>query len=410
MNDLKMRKKIPTLLLMLSMTVGYGQAQITQQSEAKARDAVVYKAVFYFPKGQGRWTANNEPAKMLQLLNWAKADTTRLISIVGWADNSGNDEANKKISLFRARTIRDHLVEKGISANRVSFEGQGVDMKTSSAEARRANIYGIAVPVQPRPETKPIPEKPNPQPVETKPTPPVVEKPQRPLPVVTEPIAPVVEKAISRWYVGIELGMPFGVSNFSSFAQSKTYSAFEAGILGGYRFSPLLSAELGITFGSLRLGTDGCCSDYWMGADGERYLAPVPGMKCYSYNDIYSSVSMQQYALRLNVDVLQIVNPDWDKRWRLAFSPAIYGIRTKATIKERGSKDNIVRRDGQFQFGIGASIGGGYQLTENLGVGLRSGLARVFGKQFDGIRPSSHDNNMIWNNTLALTWRFKDNK
>lgn len=216
-------------------------------------------------------------------------------------------------------------------------------------------------------------------------------------------------RTAARWYAGIELGMPLGVSTFTSFASSGK-AGFEGGVLGGYRISPLLSVEAGISTGTMRLGASKCCSDYWLGADGVRYLEQVTGMDSYSYKDIYSSVSVQQYALRLNVDLLQIVRPNWDKRWSLTVSPAIYGIGTQATLKENGTKTTIVKRNGRFRFGAGAAIGGSYQVTGNLGIGLRSGVVWVSGGRFDGITPTDHKENMIWNNTMTLIWRFGSNQ
>ena len=213
----------------------------------------------------------------------------------------------------------------------------------------------------------------------------------------------------ARWYAGIELGMPLGVSTFSSFA-SAGKAGFAGGVLGGYRISPLLSVEAALSAGTMRLGASKCCSDYWLGADGVRYLEQVAGMDSYSYKDVYSSVSVQQYALRLHVDLLQIVRPDWDKRWSLTVSPAIYGIGTQATLKENGTKTTLVERDGRFRFGAGAGIGGSYQVTGNLGIGLRSGVVWVSGGRFDGITPTDHKENMIWNNTVTLIWRFGSNQ
>lgn len=213
----------------------------------------------------------------------------------------------------------------------------------------------------------------------------------------------------ARWYAGIELGMPLGVSTFSSFA-SAGKAGFAGGVLGGYRISPLLSVEAALSAGTMRLGAGKCCSDYWLGADGVRYLEQVAGMDSYSYKDVYSSVSVQQYAMRLHVDLLQIVRPDWDKRWSLTVSPAIYGIGTQATLKENGTKTTLVERDGRFRFGAGAGIGGSYQVTGNLGIGLRSGVVWVSGGRFDGITPTDHKENMIWNNTVTLIWRFGSNQ
>ncbi|MEG0836023.1 MAG: hypothetical protein RR413_11325 [Christensenellaceae bacterium] len=137
-------------------------------------------------------------------------------------------------------------------------------------------------------------------------------------------------------------------------------------------------------------------------------MSPVAGIDSYSYRDIHSSVSMQQYTLRLNIDMLQIVNPDWQKRWSLHVSPAIYGINSTATLKT--SSATILKQGSRFQFGASVGIGVGYQITANLGVGVRSGTAWVFGKHFDGITTTDHSDNMIWNNALTLTWRFGCNR
>ena len=46
------------------------------------------------------------------------------------------------------------------------------------------------------------------------------------------------------WYVGVEGGMPFGFSTFSSFGHDKTQLGWAAGLYGGYRFNSIFSAEL----------------------------------------------------------------------------------------------------------------------------------------------------------------------
>lgn len=79
------------------------------------------------------------------------------------------------------------------------------------------------------------------------------------------------------WYVGLEGGMPFGISTFSSFGADKTRIGYAIGIYGGYRLNPVLSAELSMKWGKTALSARECCaaSGYWLGADGTRYYAPV---------------------------------------------------------------------------------------------------------------------------------------
>lgn len=213
-----------------------------------------------------------------------------------------------------------------------------------------------------------------------------------------------------RWYVGVQGGTPFGLSSLSSFGEDKTRAGYNFGALAGYRISPLLSAEFSAMFGRMNLSANSCCADYFLGADRMRYLSPVAGMTNYSYRDIQSSVFMQQYALRLHVDMLQLANPNFNKRWSITLSPAIYGVGTRATIRTSADKAEIYKADGRFGFGLGADIGIGYQITEQLGIRVMSGLNFVMGKQIDAMPDCDHNENMIWNNNLALTWRLGPRK
>lgn len=65
----------------------------------------------------------------------------------------------------------------------------------------------------------------------------------------------------SGWYVGAEGGVPFGFGSFSSFGHDKTRAGYNAGLYGGYRFNPVLSAELSVKWGQTTLSAHGCCVD-----------------------------------------------------------------------------------------------------------------------------------------------------
>ena len=79
------------------------------------------------------------------------------------------------------------------------------------------------------------------------------------------------------WYVGIEGGMPFGFSTFSSFGHDKTHLGWAAGLYGGYRFNSIFSAELSAKYGEMNLSAQDCCVErnYWLGSDGMLYNAQV---------------------------------------------------------------------------------------------------------------------------------------
>ena len=66
------------------------------------------------------------------------------VDIFGWADHTGGDNINSRITSMRAEALRDYLVEQGISASRVKrVEGCGKDTNLTgedrlSVKARRA--------------------------------------------------------------------------------------------------------------------------------------------------------------------------------------------------------------------------------------------------------------------------------
>ena len=64
------------------------------------------------------------------------------------------------------------------------------------------------------------------------------------------------------WYVGVEGGMPFGFSTFSSFGHDKTHLGWAAGLYGGYRFNSIFSAELSVMYGEYQylLDTNMACA------------------------------------------------------------------------------------------------------------------------------------------------------
>lgn len=212
------------------------------------------------------------------------------------------------------------------------------------------------------------------------------------------------------WYVGVKGGGSLGVSTLTSFGADKTRMGYHAGILGGYEFSPLFSAEISASIGKIGLSADNDCWDYWLGADGMRYIASVLGQQGHYYNELYSSVAVQQYGVHINIDALQLFNRNAANRWSVLLSPAIYGIGTRATIKTIAGNSRVSRGDNQFQMGYGGDVGVAYRLTDRLGLRLSSGVVFVAGSHFDGVPASVHSQNYIWNNSLSLTWSFGKRK
>ena len=212
-------------------------------------------------------------------------------------------------------------------------------------------------------------------------------------------------KTISQgWYVGIEGGMPFGFSTFSSFGHDKTHLGWAAGLYGGYRFNSIFSAELSAKYGEMNLSAQDCCVErnYWLGSDGVLYKAGVLGMDSWEYANLKSHVRMGQYGARVNINLLGLFPQTADSRWDLAVSPHIYAVTTKADIQTIADEAKVMKGSTNWHLGYGADLQVGYQLTSCLKLGIYSGLTRLTGERLDGMPKHLHKNNFVWESGIRL--------
>ena len=206
------------------------------------------------------------------------------------------------------------------------------------------------------------------------------------------------------WYVGIEGGMPFGFSTFSSFGHDKTHLGWAAGLYGGYRFNSIFSAELSAKYGEMNLSAQDCCVErnYWLGSDGMLYNAGVLGMDSWEYANLKSHVRMGRYGARVNVNLLGLFHKTANSRWDLAVSPHIYAVTTKADIQTIADDAKVMKGSTNWHLGYGADLQVGYQLTSCLKLGIYSGLTRLTGERMDGMPEHLHKNNFVWESGVRL--------
>lgn len=216
-------------------------------------------------------------------------------------------------------------------------------------------------------------------------------------------------KTISQgWYVGVEGGMPFGFSTFSSFGHDKTHLGWAAGLYGGYRFNSIFSAELSAKYGEMNLSAQDCCVErnYWLGSDGVLYKAGVLGMDSWEYANLKSHVRMGWYGARVNVNLLGLFHKTANSRWDLAVSPHIYAVTTKADIQTIADDAKVMKGSTNWHLGYGADLQVGYQLTSCLKLGIYSGLTRLTGERMDGMPEHLHKNNFVWESGIRLGISF----
>lgn len=214
------------------------------------------------------------------------------------------------------------------------------------------------------------------------------------------------------WYVGIEGGMPFGLSTFSSFGHDKTRLGWSAGIYGGYRFNSIFSAELSAKYGEMNLAAQDCCVErnYWLGSDGVLYKASVLGMDSWEYANLKSHVKMGQYGARVNVNLLGLFHRTANSRWEVAVSPHIYAVTTQADIRTIADDAEVSEGSTNWHFGYGADLQVGYQLTSCLKLSIYSGLTRLTGSRMDGMPKHLHKNNFVWESGIRLGFNLSKKK
>ena len=214
------------------------------------------------------------------------------------------------------------------------------------------------------------------------------------------------------WYLGVDGGLPFGLSTFSSFGHDKTHLGWAAGIYGGYRFNPIFSAELSARYGEVNLSAQDCCVErnYWLGSDGMLYKASVLGMDSWEYTQLKSHVRMGWYGARVHLNLLGLLRNTAHSRWTVAVSPHLYAVTTCADIQTLADHAEVMKGSTRWHLGYGASLQAGYQLTSNLNLGIYSGLTRLSGERMDGMPEHLHKNNFVWESGIRLGISFSKKK
>lgn len=221
-----------------------------------------------------------------------------------------------------------------------------------------------------------------------------------------------VKPSSQGWYVGIEGGVPFGFSTFSSFGHDKTRLGWAAGIYGGYRFNPIFSAELSAKYGKMNLSAQDCCAErnYWLGSDGKLYKAAVLSMDSWEYSNLKSHITMGQYGARVNVNLLGLFAGTADSRWEVAVSPHVYAVTTKADIQTIADDANVMKGSTDWHFGYGGDLQIGYRLNSFLKLGVYSGLTCLTGSRMDGMPKYLHKNNFVWESGVRIGFHLSKKK
>jgi outer membrane protein OmpA-like peptidoglycan-associated protein len=94
--------------------------------------------VFYTP-----FSANIDPEAshiISEAANAAKAEPTRVVFVLSYADQLGSTEANRTLTRLRAQVVRDTLVADGVASSRIILQPKGAQGGDPGVESRRVEI------------------------------------------------------------------------------------------------------------------------------------------------------------------------------------------------------------------------------------------------------------------------------
>lgn len=211
------------------------------------------------------------------------------------------------------------------------------------------------------------------------------------------------------WYLGVESGLAFGVSTLSSFGADKTRVGYTVGVFTGYQFNPILSLEVNAKWGNLQMSARQCCIDSndWLSADGTRYVAEVLGEDGAYYGNLKSNVYWQNYALRLNVNVLGFVPSLKESPWKVEVSPQVSLVGSWAKNKRLDTDETFrTSSEDKWKLGYGGNLQASYDFPCGLTLGVFSGMTFVSGGRIDALPKSFHKNNFVWESGARIGWRF----
>jgi OOP family OmpA-OmpF porin len=104
-----------------------------------------------FASGNGDLAAGDY-ASLADLARWLRADSSRRVALVGHTDSSGDPAANLALSLLRAQSVRQALVDGfGIAPDRLEARGAGADAPRADNATAEGRAQNRRVEVEPTP-------------------------------------------------------------------------------------------------------------------------------------------------------------------------------------------------------------------------------------------------------------------
>lgn len=379
---------------------------------------VQQKDMFYVP-----WSGNDkELERLFESVDRSKSEILEgkmHVYVCGYCNSLGSSEENLKMAAIRSNRVKSELIIKKdlteecfVTHNYVTngdfvtvrmevpvIQQEAVDKDEHSDLDNKENNQNIEKPVlidteEDVSEPK-ISEQKDDEPVQNLESAEIPFKPE-----------------MSRWMVGLNVGIPFFWGDMLSMSADKTYVGFAAGIQGGYRISEFFAVSLSADYAKGKLGARDYARDYLLAPDGMTWY--VPQQQAMSrYADLYSDVSLFNLGLSFDVNVNRLFSKSASKhRFTVWISPAVYGQFFSSDINAKA--DNSLYSDGttspsKISFGLGGVLTMRYKINNSLDLQLKNSGIWMTDNNFDGIRTpfGKTKHNAMWLPQIGILWNIK---
>lgn len=354
-----------------------------------------------------------ELEKLAAAGKWLKANSDVKVVITGWAD-SERKESSSEIAKDRAMKVKNYLMRNfSIASDRMIVRDGGVDTRSvAGSVARRVDISeikSVAVAVVEMPKEAAMSsvefmEMISAQPA-TKSTQ-TVSSYAEALKFNVAEVDPFVKSA----YFGVGVGTTFAVSTFSTVGHERTTPRVSSQIFGGYEFSKMFSAELGVGYTNLYMTTGKGTKNYYI-AEGQAVYIPSPDAEdsgdYAQYSDLKSKSNLISVEARFNINLMALSS--YKSNWGLLLTPKVGYAYSDAVIEiHKGSTDQTFQSKDQTASHaiLGLDFSGEYAFNKKTSLRLTTGVSYLTGKGIDGVPQVQYDSNYTWTTTVNFVYRL----
>lgn len=225
------------------------------------------------------------------------------------------------------------------------------------------------------------------------------------------PVKVIQTAALSRWSVGVNVGIPFFWGDMVSMSADKTYIGIGAGIQGSYRFSKFFGLELSADYAQGKMGACDYARNYQL-TPGGMTLYSAGTDTSLSYDELYSKISVVNVGLGLNLYLnrlfgIQAVH----NRFQVVLTPAVYGQFFTTEIFRKtddGKFSDDTTKPGAISLGLGGALSLRYRIASAWDLQLKNSVLWITDNKFDGIViPYDHTrHNALWLPQVGMLWHL----